>query len=107
MALDALNLSVKEVDVNMDRDEHKSPDMITVIKCQARSFPAKPKAQSIDCTLRCTNSISNIGTVSDLLLLTQIFKKSINLLIFCFLLQMNSLQTLPILKDRGLVITDR
>lgn len=41
MALDAMNLSVKEVDVNMDLDEHKSPDMIAVIKCQTHSFPAK------------------------------------------------------------------
>ncbi|XP_026320643.1 glutathione S-transferase 1-like [Hyposmocoma kahamanoa] len=48
MALDALNLSIKEVDVNMDRDEHKAPDMIA----------------------------------------------------------MNSLQTLPILKDHRSVITD-
>lgn len=56
MALDALNLSVKEVDVNMDRDEHKSPDMIAVIKCQGRSFPAQFTVQSIDYNYRCSTS---------------------------------------------------
>lgn len=63
MALDAMNLSVKEVDVNMDLDEHKSPDMIAVIKCQTHSFPAK-LALTIIRLYADEMSTPNIGTVS-------------------------------------------
>lgn len=31
MALDAMNLSINEVDVNMDRGEHRTPEMMMVL----------------------------------------------------------------------------
>lgn len=31
MALDAMSLSVNEVDVNLDRGEHRTPDMLMVL----------------------------------------------------------------------------